>query len=192
VIRPADVVLVSGPGAIGLMAAQVAKAHGAVVVLAGTEADAHRLALARELGVDYPVNIGQDDLAGLIGRLTQGEGAACVVECSGNAGATNSGLNLCRKRGYFVQIGLAGKPVTFNLDTVCYRELRFSGSLGSTRAAWDKAIDLVAGGWVKLRPLASHIMPVTRWQEAFALFENRQGCKLILTPADEDREAGIC
>ena len=80
----------------------------------------------------------------------------------------------------FVQIGLGGKPVTFNLDTVCYRELRFSGSLGSTKWSWNKALDLVAGGRVNLSALASHTLPITRWRDAFDLFENKQGCKLIL------------
>jgi L-iditol 2-dehydrogenase len=182
VIRAADVVLVSGPGAIGLMAAQVAKAQGATVILSGVAADTERLALARKLGIDCTVNIQEEDLAERVSRLTHSEGAACVLECSGSSAATNSGLSLCRKRGYFVQIGLGGKPVTFALDTVCYRELRFSGSLGSTRSSWNKAIDLAAAGQVNLTALASHILPITRWQEAFDLFESKQGCKLILTP----------
>jgi L-iditol 2-dehydrogenase len=181
-IRAGDVVLVSGPGAIGLMAAQVAKAQGAVVVLSGTAADAARLELAHTLGIDYTINIQEDSLPDLISRLTGSEGADCVIECSGNAAATNTGLLLCKKRGCFVQIGLGGKPVTFDLDTVCYRELRFSGSLGSTKSSWNKAIDLVAGGRVNLAALASHTLPITRWREAFDLFENKQGCKLILMP----------
>ncbi len=182
VIRAGDVVLVSGPGAIGLMAAQVAKAQGAVVVLAGTAVDTARLDLARTLGILETVNIQEESLVDRINQLTGSEGADCVIECSGNAAATNAGLTLCKKRGYFVQIGLGGKPVMFDLDTVCYRELKFSGSLGSTKWSWNKAIDLVRSGRVNLSALASHTLPITRWREAFELFENKRGCKLILTP----------
>ena len=184
-IRAGDVVLVSGPGAIGLMAAQVARAQGAVVVLSGTSADEARLELARSLGIRETVNIQEENLADRINRLTGSEGADCVCECSGNAAATHAGMLLCKKRGCFVQIGLGGKPAGFPLDTICYRELRFSGSLGSTKTSWNKAIDLVDGGRVQLSALASHTMPITQWREAFDLFENKQGCKLILTPAAE-------
>lgn len=182
IVRAGDIVLVSGPGAIGLMAAQVAMAQGAVVVLSGTAADGVRLELARSLGIQYTVNINEESLDDRINRLTGSEGADCVFECSGNAAATQAGMLLCKKRGYFVQIGLGGKPVSFALDTICYRELHFSGSLGSTKASWKRAITLADSGQVKLAALVSHTMPITHWREAFDLFENKQGCKLILTP----------
>ena len=47
---PGDRVLVVGPGAIGLLAAQVAAAGGAEVEVRGTAQDGPRLALARDLG----------------------------------------------------------------------------------------------------------------------------------------------
>ena len=50
VVRPGDDVLVVGPGAIGLLAAQVARACGGRVTVRGTARDGARLALARELG----------------------------------------------------------------------------------------------------------------------------------------------
>ncbi|HEX5781623.1 MAG TPA: alcohol dehydrogenase catalytic domain-containing protein, partial [Solirubrobacteraceae bacterium] len=45
-VRPGDDVLVIGPGAIGLIAAQVARACGGRVTVRGTERDGPRLALA--------------------------------------------------------------------------------------------------------------------------------------------------
>jgi L-iditol 2-dehydrogenase len=46
-IEVGDLVAVSGPGAIGLLCAQLAKAEGAAVMVIGTAADKERLALAR-------------------------------------------------------------------------------------------------------------------------------------------------
>src|SRR5690606_40598435 len=51
VVQPGDRVLVTGPGAMGQLSAQVAKASGGVVTLAGLPADAERLAVASELGI---------------------------------------------------------------------------------------------------------------------------------------------
>ncbi len=49
-VTAGDVAVVSGPGAIGLLTLQVARAAGAAVIVLGTEADHRRLELARELG----------------------------------------------------------------------------------------------------------------------------------------------
>ena len=53
-IRPGDVVLISGPGPVGLSMVQLAKHKGAQVVLAGTREQ--RLDVGRSLGADLVVN----------------------------------------------------------------------------------------------------------------------------------------
>ncbi len=184
VIRAGDVVLVSGPGAIGLMAAMVAKAEGATVVVAGTDRDVERLKTAKELGADYAVNLQQEDLEGLLMSLTGGYGPDVVLECSGAAAAVNMDLNLIKKRGYFTQIGLCGKPITFDIEKICYKELHFSGSLGSRYASWVRALSLVSSGKVNICPLAMHSYPITEWEKAFEQFENKIGHKIILTPVE--------
>ena len=108
-----------------------------------------------------------------------------VLECSGAAPAVDAGLNLIKKRGYFVQIGLPGKKITFDLEKVCYKELHFSGSLGSRNHSWRKALQLLREGKVDLEPLADTIMPLSQWQEAFRKFENKEGCKILFDPTLE-------
>ena len=184
-IVPGDLVLVSGPGAIGLMAMQVAKAHGATVIVSGTNVDARRLALAKELGADYAVNIQQENLHDLVMSLSRGYGVDVVLECSGNAAGIDTALNLIKKRGYFTQIGLAGKKIEFDIEKICYKELHFTGSLGSRNHSWRIALKLLAEGKVKLEPLADTILPVTEWKTAFEKFEAKDGCKFMLTPAQD-------
>lgn len=184
-IKAGDVVLVSGPGAIGLMALQVAKAEGATVVVSGTNSGKFdRLALAKSLGADYTVNARTEDLGAFINDLTQGRGADVVLECSGAAKAANDGLVLTRKFGQFVQIGLFGKPIQIDFEKIAFRELKVTGSLGSTWTSWEKAIELVKAGKVNTKILASDVLPITEWESAFKKFENREGLKLILTPVD--------
>jgi L-iditol 2-dehydrogenase len=50
-VQAGENVAIAGPGPIGLLALQLAKAAGASVALLGTEADRARLELARQLGV---------------------------------------------------------------------------------------------------------------------------------------------
>ena len=183
-IVPGNLVLVTGPGAVGLMAVQVAKAHGAVVVVSGTDIDIKRLEMAKKLGADYAVNVEKDKLEDIIGKLSGGYGADVVLECAGTESAVDTGLKLIKKRGWFTQIGLPGKKVNFDIEKICYKELHFSGSLGSRNHSWRMALKLQEEGKVDLEPLADTIIPLTRWKEAFERFEKKQGCKILLTPTD--------
>ncbi|MBE6829859.1 MAG: hypothetical protein E7519_06585 [Ruminococcaceae bacterium] len=184
-IVPGDLVLVSGPGAIGMMAMQVAKAHGATVIISGTNVDIPRLELAKKLGADYTVNLQTENLEELINKLSNNYGVDVVLECSGAAPAINSGLNLIKKRGYFTQIGLAGKKIEFDIEKINYKELHFSGSLGSRNYNWRRALKLLADGQVNLEPLADTKLPLTEWETAFERFEKKEGCKFFLLPIEE-------
>ena len=55
VVAPGDEVLVLGPGAIGLLAAQAVRAAGGRVTVVGTERDTARLELAAKLGLEARV-----------------------------------------------------------------------------------------------------------------------------------------
>lgn len=184
-IVPNDVVLISGPGAIGLMALQVAKAHGATCIVSGTNVDEERLKLAKELGADYTVNVQKENLVDFCNGLTRGYGVDVVLECSGNAFGIDGALNAVKKRGYFTQIGLTGKKIEFDIEKICYKELHFSGSMGSRNHSWRMAIGLVASGKVNLLPLGQTEFSVLDWEKAFEAFEKKEGYKILMTPVKE-------
>lgn len=182
-IMAGDVVLVSGCGAIGIMAAQVAKANGAIVILTGMSVDTERLELAKKINAcDCTVNVQKNNMRDRINELTGGYGVDVVLECSGSQAGTRTGLELIKKRGWFCQIGLGGKDIEFPIETICYKEVHFSGSMGSRNHSWRTAIKLIEDGKVNLKPLVTKRMPLTQWKEAFDMFENKEGCKLFLIP----------
>ncbi|MBL7201773.1 MAG: zinc-binding dehydrogenase [Anaerolineae bacterium] len=181
-VEPGDAVVVSGPGAIGLLMAQVVKAAGARVVVLGTNSDQARLEMARALGADQALNVQAVDAKGAIDELTGGLGADVVFECAGVGASAQSCLALVRRRGRYAQVGLFGKPVQWDLEQVCLKELQVSGSFAHVPSAWRKALNLLASGQVQTRPLVSHVLPITEWQQAFDIFERRDGLKTVLTP----------
>ena len=184
-MQAGDVVLVSGPGAIGLMALQVAKAQGATVVVCGTNSGTYdRLAMAKTLGADYTVDVTKQDLLAVINEITNGQGADVVLECSGSARAANEGLVLTRKFGHYTQIGLLGKPIQLDFEKICFRELKVTGSIGSTWTSWEKAIQLIAAGKVNTKVLVSDVMSISDWEAAFKKFEAKGGLKLVLIPVE--------
>ncbi|PID55831.1 hypothetical protein CSB45_14065 [candidate division KSB3 bacterium] len=181
-ITAGDWVLVSGPGSIGLLALQVAKAQGATVMIAGTEQDRERLEQAKALGVDYCIDLSQMNLLDEVARLTGSSGVDVVLECSGSAKAANDALLAIKKQGQFTQIGLFGKTIEIDFERICFKEISVTGSLGSRRSSWKKALQLSAQERVQLRPLVSDILPISEWKHAFSLFEKKKGLKLVLTP----------
>jgi L-iditol 2-dehydrogenase len=170
-VEPGQDVLVSGPGAVGLLAAQVAGAAGGNVHVRGTLRDERRLAVARELGLETSTT---DDAA---------VDADVVIECSGSETGIAAGLAAARRGGRYVQIGLAGKPVTLPFDLVCFHELRITSGFASTPSSWRTAIALVAERRVRLEPLLSEVVPLAEWERAFAATRAAEGIKFVLDPS---------
>jgi L-iditol 2-dehydrogenase len=169
-VEAGDRVLVTGPGAIGLLAAQVARAAGADVTVAGLSTDGRRLELARELGFAVAV----DDVP---------EEVDVAIECSGSGGGVTACLRALRRAGRMVVIGLAGKPVTIPFDEVCLKQLEVTGWLASTPRSWDRAVRLIESRRVLVEPLVTHVIPLDEWEEGFATARSGGGAKVVLTPA---------
>ena len=171
VVGDGDEVLVVGPGPVGLLAAQVATAAGGRVHMRGVPRDAARLSLAASLG--------------LATSTTEGEPPGefdVVVECSGHASGMTFALESARRGARYVQIGLAGKPVSLPFDFVCFKELTVTSGNASTSVSWRRALALVDSRAVALEPLVSSAVPLERWEEAFAETRAGSGVKHVLVP----------
>jgi L-iditol 2-dehydrogenase len=183
-VSAGDVVLVTGPGPIGLLTAQLAKAEGGFVVLAGTQVDKERLEIGQKLGADLTVDVQKDDVDGILKDLTNGYGADVVLECAGAPAATRLGVQVIRKEGKFTQIGLHDKPFEFDVLQILYKEIKFTGSFASSLDAWDRAMVLFKGGKIQAEPIVSDILPLTQWEKGFEKINNREGLKILLEPED--------
>ena len=180
-IHCTDVVVVSGPGTIGLLTTQLAKAEGGTVVVLGTNVDERRLSLAKELGADAVVNVEKEDPQKVVAELT-GSGADVVCECAGIAASVSQCIRLARRGAQYVQIGTSMKIMDIDFAQISYKELNVAGSFGSERLDWEKGLKLVSMGKVQTKPLISHRFPLSAWREAFAVCEGTQGVKVLLYP----------
>lgn len=180
-VKPGDVVLITGPGSIGIIAAMIARASGAEVILAGTGKDARRLKIAESLGIDKVVNIETEDLFGVVFGVTDGAGADVVLECSGAAQAVFSNLCLLKTRGFYNQIGVLGSDVNFNFNILLIKEANIKGSLSHSDYAWKRAIKMVSTQQIDLKPLITHKFKLAEWEKAFKAFKDQEGVKIIFT-----------
>ena len=181
--RAGEVAVIAGPGTMGLLTLQLVKAAGAQVVMLGTDADARRLSVAEALGADHIFNVNTRDPLPLIEDVTHGAlGADVVYECSGAGPAAAQLLRLVRRRGRYVQVGLFGGPIQWDLDQVCYKELVVTGSNASTPESWLRAVQLLADGTVVVRPLITHDYALADWEAAFETFRTQRGIKTLFRP----------
>ena len=93
-------------------------------------------------------------------------------------------LDLVRKAGRYVQIGVQGKRITWDVDQLVLKELIVCGSFAQVPWAWARALELMRSGVVRTKPLATSVLPLTEWQRGFEGFETRMGIKTLLVPVD--------
>ena len=91
-------------------------------------------------------------------------------------------LESARRAGRYVQIGLAGKPVSIPIDLVCFGELTVTSGNASTPASWLQALELIGERRVDLEPLFSEAVELAEWEYAFAATRSGAGIKYVLVP----------
>jgi L-iditol 2-dehydrogenase len=188
-VEPGSTVAVVGPGAVGLLAAMVARACGAGrTVVVGRASSRSRLVLAAELGFEV-WDAGQAEVAARAREATGGRGVDLVLECSGAAGAVAAGIAVLRRRGRLCVLGMSGRPaLEVPWDLAMQRALDVSFSLSSSWSSWDGALALLARGAVDPTPLAT-VFPLAGWRAAFQAIQDRTVVKALLDPRP-DAEKG--
>jgi len=177
VINAGDNVLVTGPGTMGLLTAQVARAAGGNVMVVGLERDRARLGIAERMGLAATV---------LDGATSSGFVPDVVCECSGSGAGIAYALDQVRKGGRYVQVGISGKPVTIPFDHVLFKELVVTSGNASTPTSWKRAIKLLADKLVELEPLVTEAAPITDWERVFTAVRAGEGMKYVLVPGKMD------
>ena len=161
-----------GPGAIGLLAAQVARASGGRVHVRGTAADEERLELARRLGFETST----------VDEPFAGDAPDVVVECSGAGPAIATALEVVTRGGTIVQMGLRGAPVTVPFDEICFKELRVRSGFAANPIAWRRAMRLLDDGRDPARAADQRRRRAGRLRERIRALRAADGIKFVLVP----------
>jgi len=184
-IVPGDLVVVQGPGPIGLLAAMVARSAGArEVVIIGAPGDvALRFAAAKDLGFSKLMNVAEGNPVETVMELSAGRGADVVIECSGSPSAIATSCDLVRKLGKICAIGLTGnKEVPLPWDKFAFKVVEVVFNLSTMYASWDRSIELIHSGRVPAEKLITHREPLENWQQAFEDVENLKALKAVMIP----------
>jgi threonine dehydrogenase-like Zn-dependent dehydrogenase len=182
-VRPGETVVVTGPGAMGLISARLAKILGAGrVIMTGTREE--RLAIGRQMGVDITLNVHEVNVREKIMELTGGVGADMIVECTGQPGPAAEAFDIVRKNGRISYNGVYHEPASLPLNKIVQWNLLITGPKAEGMWAMERAIPLMADGRLDVKPIITHRFSLDDINEAFDTFTGRIGgaIKVIVNP----------
>ena len=210
-----ETIVVTGLGLIGLVTVQLLKAHGCRVL--GIDLDAHKLALARQLGAEtVDVGVGEDPIA-IAEQFSRGRGVDAVIITA--SAKTNEIVHqaalMCRKRGRIILVGVVGlelsradfyeKELSFQVSC-SYGPGRYDPSYEeggqdyplafvrwTEQRNFEAVLDMIAEGRLDSEALISHRFTLDKAVEAYALVGGGPGASLGIilqfpTPAQQTDE----
>jgi len=155
-IKPAQDVIVTGCGIIGLMSAEVARASGARVAVTGIAHDRDiRLKKAKERGfITLEVSPENTLTSQLQNGITDKNGVPfgsngkvdLLIECSGVPQVLTEAIDVVRPEGDICVIATYGQEVSLNVTHLTRTALNMRGSMGSCRDDYMVAMKLMVTG----------------------------------------------
>jgi L-iditol 2-dehydrogenase len=166
--RPGEAIGVVGIGTLGSLALILARLYSPSLLVAYGVRESE-LELARRLGADTVVHVGEEDVA-----RASGGGLDLVVESAGAPVAVELAAALLRQGGRCALLGISGGHRTFSLeqDRFSLGDISLIGSFSYTSAVWSRVVALVSSGTVDFSPLVTHRFPAAEFGRAFALLES--------------------
>ncbi|MCL1871728.1 MAG: NAD(P)H-quinone oxidoreductase [Promicromonosporaceae bacterium] len=189
-LQPGDRVLVlGGSGGIGVVAVQLARALGAVVIT--TAGGPERCARVRELGADHVIDHRDGDVVRAVLEATDGRGVDVVLDVLGGP-ALRDNVRMLADGGRLVSIGLQqGRRGELDLGELMAKRASVTGTMLRSRTTEEKAAILaavrehvwpmVADG--RLRPVVHARVPLADADDALRLMEHGAAFgKVLLVP----------
>lgn len=164
-----DRVLVTGAGPVGQLAAQVARACGAIVEI--FDVVESRLKVASALGIPT---------ADLSERTYD-----VLLECSGNQRAVDDGIAALAPAARVVLVGMGAPRVEIDLGTLQGRELTVTGTFRYAHT-YLEALALLDSGAIDVGPLITHRYPLERVVEALEAGRTERSAIKVIVRLDAD------
>ncbi len=163
-LHAGQTVLILGTGGVSIFGLQLAKAHGAKVILTSSSDD--KLARGRELGADETINYKTTpDWDAEVLKLTGKRGVDHVVEVGGS-GTMERSLNAVRVGGHVHLIGVLSEPgKAVDALAVLRKSIYLNGVYVGSRAMFTRMIAAIEVNG--LEPVIDRVFPLSEGRNAF-------------------------
>jgi len=175
-----DTVLITGLGPVGLGGVVNARYRGARVI--GVESVPWRVERAKHMGAEVVLDPRDADILAKIRALTGGKGVDCAVDCSGSVAAERLCIDAVRRRGRVAFVGECNEELMIRVSPDMIRKgLTLAGSWLYNLADYPSVMKVIQESAL-IDLLISHVMPMSRIQEAFELLATGETAKVVLKP----------
>ena len=168
-VKQGDVVVIEGPGHMGMVTIVAARAAGAAtIIMTGTANDRFRLDCALTIGADHTIDVEAENPVERVKELTEGRMADVVIDAAaGNSVTVNLAMELVHKGGHVVIAGMKDGPlVGFHSDWIPTRRITLHPGAGLDT---EGAVALINAGKVPTAALLGDTFPLEQFEDAFAL-----------------------
>ena len=181
-LTPGDRVVVVGPGPVGLLMLQAARAGGASWLgLVGLEQDQRRLEIGKELGADETYSY-SEEIVSTLRSATGGLGADVVLEAAGTPEGMAAAVDAVRVGGTVVFAGLPPQRIVpIEAIRVTRDELSIRGVEGNLPDDRRRALRLIEDGVLRCRPFVTHQLPIDDVVPAFEAVASGEACKAVFS-----------
>jgi L-iditol 2-dehydrogenase len=181
-IRPGDLVVVLGPGPIGLLCARMAALAGAdPLIVVGLSSDAPRLETAMRLGATHVVNAEREQVQEVVHGFNP-LGADLVCDASGASRPLDMALALARPDGQVTKVGWSPDLVPVNINPLVQKNVRLQGSFSHNYPVWERVIHLLDRRRTLPDAIVGLTSPLDGWREAFEAMHEGRVIKSVLIP----------
>jgi L-iditol 2-dehydrogenase len=175
-----DTVLITGAGPVGLGAIVNARFRGARVLVA--EMVPWRVERATAMGVAVVLDPREASTVQQIMDLTHARGVDCSLDCSGTVAAQRLCIDATRRKGKVVFVGECNDELPIRVSPDMIRKgLTIIGSWHYNLRLFPQIVQVIQQSPI-IDLLVSHVLPMSRIQEAFELCASHQCAKVILKP----------
>jgi threonine dehydrogenase-like Zn-dependent dehydrogenase len=168
-VTQGDVVVIEGPGHMGMASIVAARGAGAsTVIVTGMARDRFRLDAALRIGADHVIDVEADDPVQRVRELTGGAMADVVIDAAaGNPVTVNVAMDLVRKGGHVVVAGMKDRPLEgFHSDWIPTRRITLHPGAGLDAQA---AVDLINTDQVPTGAMLGDSFALEEFEQAFSL-----------------------
>jgi threonine dehydrogenase-like Zn-dependent dehydrogenase len=168
-VSAGDIVVIEGPGHMGMASIVAARAAGASnIIVTGVGKDQFRLDCAVKIGADHSINVDDDDPVERVRKITAGRMADVVLDAaSGNPITVNLAMDLVKKGGHVVIAGMKDLPLEgFHSDWIPTRRITIHPGAGLDT---EGAVKLINNGSVPTAELLGETFALEQFEEAFSL-----------------------
>ncbi len=171
-----DRVAIFGGGSIGLLCLAVAKAMGVketlIVVKYPQQAE-----IAKDYGADHIINISDTNVQDYCSNITDNIGFDVVIETTSSASGFDDAVEIVRRRGTIVLVGIYTKPLSVNLNNIVVREINIKGSIcysyDDAVKEFDTTIAWIMSGKVDPTKIVTHHLPLDKIVEGFKIADDK-------------------